>query len=119
MSQTIAIIQIVIAVALIILILLQQRGSDSSGFLGSGGGGGGDFYQQRRGLERLFFVLTIVLTIAFAGLALTSLLYHESPAAAIDVITETEAASSTTNVTLPVSGEQTVNILPAAPTTEQ
>lgn len=100
MNQTIAIIQIIIAVALIILILLQQRDANISGFLGGGGGGDGGFYQQRRGLERLFFALTIVLTIVFAGLALTSLLYHEAPAptdlAPNATSTEPISASSTT-----------------------
>lgn len=97
MNDTIAIIQIVISIALVVLILLQQRDSETAGFLGGGGGGGG-FYQQRRGLERLFFVSTIVLAVAFAALALASLLYHEpvlpvAPADAADVINMT--ASST------------------------
>lgn len=73
MNNIIAIAQIVVAALLIILILLQRRDSDMAGFLGGGSGGGG-FYQQRRGLERLFFTLTIVLTVVFAGLALTNLL---------------------------------------------
>ncbi len=91
--NTIAIIQIVIAVALIALILLQQRDSDLSGFLGGGGGGGGGFYQQRRGLERLFFTLTIILTVAFAALALTSLLYQPAP---IEPAPETTTNASST-----------------------
>lgn len=101
--QTISIIQIIIAIALTILILLQQRDTDTAGFLGGGGGGGGGggFYQQRRGMERLFFVLTIILTIAFAALALTSLLYHETPA-----LTVSDVTASSTPITIVGSSTQ-------------
>jgi protein translocase SecG subunit len=115
--NTIAILQIIVAVALIVLIMLQQRDGDAAGFLGGGGGGSsGGFYQQRRGVERLFFVLTIILTVAFAALALTSLFYHEPTESA----QTTENASSTADlVNVDVSGAQTVNILPASTTTNK
>ena len=67
----IPIIQIIISVVLITLILLQERSSGLSGILG---GGEGEVYSQRRGLERLIFVFTIILIIAFAGLSLLQLI---------------------------------------------
>jgi len=108
--NTISILQIIVAVALIILILLQQRDADISGFLGGGGGGGG-FYQQRRGLERLFFVLTIILTLVFAGLALTSLFYTESP-----IGTDSTGNASSTTPIVATSTSPVINILPPSST---
>jgi protein translocase SecG subunit len=67
--MTIQIIQIILSAAIITLIMLQQRGSGIGNFLG-GGDGGGSLYQTRRGLERIIFVSTIVLTITFLALAL-------------------------------------------------
>ncbi len=66
-----AIAQIVVSIVLIILILLQERETGVSGLFGGGGDGG--FYQKRRGLERIIFILTIVLIAVFAGLALLNL----------------------------------------------
>ena len=65
-----AIAQIVVSILLIALILLQERSSGLSGILGGGEGG---FYQTRRGLEKFVFWSTIVLTAAFAAMALASL----------------------------------------------
>ncbi|PIT93131.1 MAG: preprotein translocase subunit SecG [Candidatus Harrisonbacteria bacterium CG10_big_fil_rev_8_21_14_0_10_38_8] len=63
----------IIAVIIMILILLQERGEGGlGGFLGSAGGGG-SFYQKRRGLEKIFFNLTIVLIILFVGLSILNL----------------------------------------------
>lgn len=67
-----AIAQIIVSILLIALILLQERSSGLSGILGGGGEG---FYQTRRGLEKIIFGATIVLAIAFAGLALANLLF--------------------------------------------
>ena len=64
--------QIVIAVLVIVLILLQERSSGLSGIFGGDSAG---VYQTRRGAERLIFYGTIVLSLAFAGLALANLLY--------------------------------------------
>ena len=63
----VAIIHIVISVAIVGLILLQERSSGLSGIFGGEGGG---FYQVRRGLEKVIFVSTIVLIVAFLGLAI-------------------------------------------------
>ena len=68
----IPIIQIAISVALVILILLQERSAGLSGIMGGEGGGG--FYQTRRGLEKMIFAATIILSVAFVGLALFQLM---------------------------------------------
>lgn len=101
MQQFITIAQVVIAVLLIVLILMQQRDSDLSNFLGGGSGGSG-FYQQRRGLERLFFALTIVCIVAFIGLALFRL-------TAKTVVTD----SNTTPIEV-ASSTATVNLVPSS-----
>ncbi len=67
-----AIAQIIVSILLIAFILLQERSSGLSGILGGGENGG--FYQTRRGLEKIIFWGTIILAIAFASLALASLL---------------------------------------------
>ena len=66
-------IQIIISVALIVLILLQERSAGLSGVFG--GGDGGAFYQTRRGLEKVIFRSTIVLTLAFIALTVFQLIY--------------------------------------------
>lgn len=101
METIISVAQIAISVIVIILILLQQRDTDISGFLGGGGGGGGAFYQQRRGLERVFFISTIILTALFGILAVISLVI--SPELPNLNVTPAETASSTTNTLTPGS----------------
>lgn len=66
----IPIAQIVVSVILIGLILIQERGSGMGGLFG---GGNDQAYQTRRGMEKTIFVLTILLVIAFAVLALLNL----------------------------------------------
>jgi preprotein translocase subunit SecG len=67
-----AIIQIILSVAIIVLILLQERSAGITGLLGGDGGSG--VYQTRRGMERVIFRATIVLSILFVALALYQLL---------------------------------------------
>lgn len=62
--------QIIISVSLIVLILLQQRGAGGSSIFG---GGTADYY-TKRGMEKVFFIATIVLAGLFIGLAFLSLL---------------------------------------------
>jgi preprotein translocase subunit SecG len=61
---------IVLSITLIVIIVLQSRGA------GLGGLGGGDYggygYHARRGIERLLFNLTIVLSIVFFAITLAS-----------------------------------------------
>lgn len=65
-----AIIQIIVSVAIITLILLQQRSGSMSGLFGGDGGG---FYQTRRGMEKIMFYATIILSVVFVALALYQL----------------------------------------------
>ncbi len=67
----IPILQIAISIALVVLILLQERSGGLSGLLGGEGGAG--FYQARRGLEKMIFTATIILAVAFVGLAIFGL----------------------------------------------
>lgn len=64
------IIQIVISVALIAAILMQSQGSAMSGILG---GGMGTPFRTKRGFEKKLFIATIVLAVAFFGLAIVRL----------------------------------------------
>ena len=57
-----SILQIIIGGLLIVVILLQQRGTG----LGSAFGGEATLYRSKRGIERLLFIATIVLSVAFA-----------------------------------------------------
>lgn len=65
------IIQAVSALLLIIVILLQSRGAGVGGVFG----GGGEVYQVKRGLEKKLFVLTIILSIIFLGVALANFIF--------------------------------------------
>jgi protein translocase SecG subunit len=67
----IRIIQAVVGILIITAILLQQRSSGLSAIFGGEGGG---FYHSRRGLEKIIFIGTIVLTIIFIALSIYSLL---------------------------------------------
>ncbi len=68
--QILAIIQIIVSILLIITILLQQRGSG----LGAAFGGSENIYRTKRGAEKSIFISTIILAIAFLGLALANVL---------------------------------------------
>jgi preprotein translocase subunit SecG len=61
---------IVLSITLVVIIVLQSRGA------GLGGLGGGDYagfgYHARRGIERLLFNLTIVLSLVFFAITLLS-----------------------------------------------
>jgi len=65
-------IQIFISIALIVLILLQEK---SGGIGGAFGGSDGGFYQTKRGLDKIFFISTIVLIIIFTLLSLLNLIF--------------------------------------------
>ncbi len=62
--------QIVTAVLLVISILLQSSGSGLGGVFG----GAGAVYSTKRGIEKILFYLTIVLSILFFALALANLI---------------------------------------------
>ncbi len=70
MKTALFIIQIIVSLSLICLILLQSRG----GGLGTAFGGAGVMYRSKRGVEKLFTYLTVVLAILFFILAIVELL---------------------------------------------
>jgi preprotein translocase subunit SecG len=72
MSTYLNLALVIVSIGLIVLVLLQSKGA------GLGGLGGGDFggsgYHVRRGVERLVFNLTIVLSVLFFLLALLNVI---------------------------------------------
>ena len=71
MNQTLIIIQSIVSILIVVFIILQQRGTA----LGSAFGGGGEVYSTRRGLQTNLLWATVVLVIAFIGLAVANLLF--------------------------------------------
>jgi len=69
MKKYLDIAQIAVSVLLTAFILLQARGTG----LGATFGGEGNVYRTKRGLEKTLFRGTIVLSVLFFGLALTTL----------------------------------------------
>jgi len=63
-------IQIALSIALAGAILMQQRGAS----LGSAFGGDSSSYTSRRGIERTFFIATIIIAALFFASAVASLL---------------------------------------------
>ena len=61
MKNILLVVQIIISVSLITLILLQAKGSG----LGSAFGADAGFYRSRRGVEKLFVYLTVILVVLF------------------------------------------------------
>lgn len=72
MTQTIAIIQVVLSVLIIVTILLQQNGAS----LGSafGGDNWSSAIHTRRGFEKFLYFTSIILSILFVATALWALL---------------------------------------------
>jgi len=66
------IVQTVIAIALMAVILLQNRGAGLGGVFG---GNSGTVFSAKRGLEKILFKATIVLAIAFVGLAFINIIW--------------------------------------------
>ena len=62
----ILILQVIVALALITIILLQAKGTG----LGSTFGGQSQLYHSKRGVEKLVFTLTIILTVLFVILSI-------------------------------------------------
>lgn len=63
LSAIISIVQIVISFLLVAAILLQQRGAGLSESFGGMGGS----YHTKRGLEKILFISTIILSILFVS----------------------------------------------------
>lgn len=66
MQTYLLIAQIIISVSLVVVLLLQVRGGGLGGIFGQAD----SVYRTRRGIEKLLFNLTIVLTVLFIGIAL-------------------------------------------------
>ncbi len=64
------VVQIIISILLIVSILLQQRGAG----LGSVFGGQDEVYRTKRGFEKILFISTIILAIAFLGTAFANVI---------------------------------------------
>jgi preprotein translocase subunit SecG len=63
---------IVTSFTLMVVILLQSRGAGLGGLTGGEYGGAG--YHVRRGVERLLFQVTIVLSVVFFALAILNVI---------------------------------------------
>jgi preprotein translocase subunit SecG len=71
MEKFIDIALIITSVALIASVILQSKGAGLGGLTGGDTGG---VYTARRGIERTLFWVTIVLSVIFFTLAITSVL---------------------------------------------
>jgi len=69
MHTALNVLQIVISAALGLIILLQVKGGGLGGIFGQSD----SVYRTKRGLERRFFQLTIVLSFAFVIMSIISL----------------------------------------------
>ena len=71
MERFLDIALIITSVSLIISVILQSKGAGLGGLTGADTGG---VYSARRGIERTLFWVTIVLSVIFFTLAITSIL---------------------------------------------
>lgn len=71
--RAITVAEIITAFSIIFLILLQDRSSESGSAIFGGSQTGGEFYSRRRGMEKILFILTIVMTTIFLGLVIYQL----------------------------------------------
>ncbi len=69
MKQTLDIAQIIVSLALIASVVLQSKGAGLGGLTGMDSGG---VFTARRGIEKTLFRATIVLSVIFFMLVLTS-----------------------------------------------
>ena len=70
MQAYVQIAVLVVSLLLIIAILLQNRGAGLGGIFG----GEGNVYRTKRGVEKVLFIATIVLAVAFIGLGVWNFL---------------------------------------------
>lgn len=62
---------IITSISLILSVILQSKGAGLGGFSGADTGG---VFTQRRGIEKTLFRITIVLSVLFFALAITTVL---------------------------------------------
>lgn len=65
------IIQFMLAALLVAVILLQQKGTGLSGVFG----GSSNIYSTKRGVDRVLYLSTIVISVIFFGLSLIRLAF--------------------------------------------
>lgn len=70
MESLLSFIQIIVSFAMIVVILLQAKGSGLSTVFGGEGG----FYRSKRGVEKLFVYLTIILAALYLVLSVVQVL---------------------------------------------
>lgn len=63
-------LQVALGILVVGLVLLQSRGAG----IGSAWGGGGEFYGTRRGIEKLLFRITILVTSLFTLVSLAQVI---------------------------------------------
>ena len=71
MSTYLDIALIITSIALIASVILQSKGAGLGGFTGADTGGG---YTARRGIEKVLFRITVILSFIFFGLAIATVL---------------------------------------------
>lgn len=70
-SNLFNIIQIILSVTLVIVILLQQKGAGVGGIFG----GSSNIYSTKRGVDKVLFYITIVVSCLFFGLSIARLFF--------------------------------------------
>lgn len=70
MKTVFSVLQIILSVLMIVVVLLQQKGSG----LGSAFGGASTVYTTRRGVDKLLFNATIVISVLFLVISLVAVL---------------------------------------------
>jgi len=69
-STILSIIQIILSVILVVVVLMQQKGVG----LGAAFGGSSNIYTTKRGLDKVLFIMTIVVVVLFFAVAIANLL---------------------------------------------
>lgn len=68
--MVLTVFQVIIATCLVVTIILQNRGTSA----GITFGGSGETFRAKRGLEKMLFYSTIVLSVLFASISIISLI---------------------------------------------
>ncbi|MFA6521260.1 MAG: preprotein translocase subunit SecG [Candidatus Gracilibacteria bacterium] len=68
MKSALIIFQVVVSILLVLSILIQDKGVGLSATMG----GGGEFYRSKRGIDKILFIFTAVMSVLFI---LTSLAF--------------------------------------------
>lgn len=69
--KLISVLQIIVALFLMVAILLQNKGAGLGGIFG----GDNSVFRTKRGIEKILFRLTIVLSIIFFAVALANVIF--------------------------------------------